>query len=272
MKKALLTTILLCAVAMTAAAQNIYVTAPTLRNDNLKGPVRAVLTTTVYEVEEGDEFGSFQVENCSYDTAGRLLYSIYLLSSGIDGVTTYDYDSQGRLTKVSARQVPTYTETYHYNDSDQLESIEYIGHEQEKSTYHVVKRDTKGRPLLIEETPSGDSLHYTESYEYCVDGYSVTERNGRYGIIRRTYYNINGTKDSVVTGQNFKETYIYNANGNLLEERVDGMSNYPDGAVVTYRYPEEEWLTDRHGNWTTRYITGANGNKFIEMRTIIYYE
>ena len=127
MKKALLTTILFCA-ALSVTAQNIYVTAPTLRNDNLKGPVRAVLTTTVYEVEEGDEFGSFQVENCSYDTAGRLLYSIYLLYSGIDGVTTYDYDSQGRLTKVSARQVPTYTETYHYNDSDQLESIEYIGH------------------------------------------------------------------------------------------------------------------------------------------------
>ena len=271
MKKALLTTILFCT-ALSVAAQNIYVTAPTLRNNNLKGPVRAVLTTMVYEVEEGDEYASFQVENNSYDTAGRLLYSIYLLSSGIDGVTTYDYDNQGRLIMVSARHMPTYTETYHYNASGQLESIELIGHEQEKSTYHVVKRDRKGRPLLIEETPLDDSLHYTESYEYRADGYSVTERNGRYGIIRRTYYNINGTKDSVVTGQNFKETYIYNANGNLLEERVDGMSNYPDGAVVTYRYPEEEWLTDRHGNWTTRYITGANGNKFIEMRTIIYYE
>lgn len=271
MKKALLTTIFFCA-ALMVAAQNFYVTAPTLRNDNLKGPVRAVLTTTVNEVEEGDEYGSFQVENNSYDTAGRLLYSIYLLSSGSDGVTTFDYDSQGKLIRVSARYEPTYTETYHYNDSGQLESIEYIGHEQEQSTYHVVKRDNMGRPLLIEETPLDDSLHYTESYEYCVDGYSVTERNGRYGIIRRTYYNINGTKDSVVTGQNFKETYIYNANGNLLEERVDGMSNYPDGAVVTYRYPEEEWLTDRHGNWTTRYITGANGNKIIEMRTIIYYE
>ena len=42
--------------------------------------------------------------------------------------------------------------------------------------------------------------------------------------------------------------------------------------VITYEYPSEPYLTDKYGNWLTRYVTMYNGDKRVEQRTILYYE
>lgn len=274
MKKVLLTTILLSAVAMTASAQNISVTSPTLRNDNLKGPVRAVLTTTVYEVGEGDEYGFFQVENSSYDTVGRLLYSINTSPDGLDDVFTYNYDSLGRLATVDSRRREVYTDTYRYNAAGQLESIEERwpkegGKNSLNTTYNVVRRDSQGRPLRIEGDMNEDGMRWVYSYEYRADGHTVIQKVEPQGMETRKYYNQRGTLDSAMYGST-KTTFTYNEHGDMTEYR--DLNAFSAERITTYSYPEEEWLFDKYGNWTTRYITFHDGSKCFETRTIIYYE
>ncbi len=273
MKKALLTTILFCA-AFSVAAQNIYVTAPTLSNDKLRGPVQAVLTTSVYEVGEGDEHGFFQVENSSYDTAGRLLYSINTSPDGLDDVFTYNYDSMGRLETVDSRRREVYTDTYRYNATGQLEAIEERWPEEGgktglNTTYNVVQRDSLGQPLRIESETNEEGMRLVYSYEYRADGHTVTQKVDPQGIETRKYYNQRGTLDSTIYGST-KTTFTYNEHGDMTEYR--DLNAYSAERVTTYSYPEEEWLFDKYGNWTTRYITFHDGSKCFEVRTIIYYE
>lgn len=273
MKKALLTTIFFCA-ALMVAAQNIYVTASTLRDDNIKGPVRAVLTTTVYEIGEGDEYGFFQVENSNYDTAGRLQYRINTSPDGLDDVFTYNYDNLGHLSTVTSHRREVYTDTYRYNAAGQLETIEERwpeegGKSSLNTTYTVVQRDSQGWPLRIESDMNGEGMRWVYSYEYRTDGHTVTQKVEPQGIEMRKYYNQQGTLDSAIYGST-KTTFTYNEHGDMTEYR--DLNAYSDERITTYSYPEEEWLFDKYGNWTTRYITFHDGSRCFEMRTIIYYE
>lgn len=274
MKKALLTTILLWA-AFSVAAQNIYVTAPTLRDDNLKGPVRAVLTTTVYEVGEGDEYSFFHVENSSYDTVGRLLYNINTYSDGLGVVFTYNYDSLSRLsTVVESHPTEIYTDTYRYNADGQLETIEVRcpkegGNNKPNTTYSVVRRDSQGRPLRIEGNMDEEGKQWVYVYEYHANGHTVTHKVEPQGMETHEYYNQRGTLDSAMYCST-KTTFTYNEHGDMTEDR--DLNAYSDERVTTYSYPEEEWLFDKYGNWTTRHITFYDGSKCFEVRTIIYYE
>lgn len=275
MNKALLILIPLCTMVMTTVAQ-IFDGAPTLKDDNLKGPVHIVQTMATFDAGPENGYAFSQVVTDVYDTAGRLTCHINSSSDGLDDILTYEYDQWGRLAKVSSLTREVYTDTYHYNAAGQLESIEQRwteDFEMFNHTLHVVKRDNAGRALLVESSGDREGTFDNFSIERHGDGEIVTETLIMHGDtinVRHTYYNSHGTIDSVVDRRD-KTIYKYNANGDIIECRSSGTPDYPKGRVTIYSYGEES-RRDIYGNWTIRDIVYPDGSKDFERRTIIYYE
>lgn len=274
MRKVILIAIPLCIVAMTAAAQPMIVP-PTLKDNNLKGPVHVVQTMRIFTVsdEEGDAF--YEVETKSYDTAGRLTYRICSSPEILDDVFTYEYDHAGRLAKVSSLMREVYTNTYHYNAFGQLESIESRftdDFEIYNHTLYVLKHDREGRPLQIESTYDGDSARNIYSYEYRTDGMTITdiyEKRNDTIAVENTYYNLQGAVDSVISNHGREKTInTYNDRGDLIKKQS---TNRVRSYAITYRYGEESWQTDPYGNWKYRDVTLPTREECYERRTIIYY-
>jgi len=117
MIKALLTASLFCAATLYAAAQPL-ITVPTLRDDNLKGPVHIVQTTV-----SDDPMAFYRRKTKAYDTAGRLTYCIEQIPQIPGNIFTYEYNQEGGLAKVCSKSHEVYTNTYHYDAIRQLDSI-----------------------------------------------------------------------------------------------------------------------------------------------------
>ena len=257
------------------AAQPVIIP-PTCGTHSLKGPVRAVQTLALlyYDDDTGYDFCETTTEQ--FDKAGRLCYSIRSTSDGVNEVTTYDYDSHGRLSRVSCNSTEVYQYLYHYAPNGQLDSIvarffnEGMAHF--NHTLVVKKRDNQGRPIRIESTPDADNLVQTYVFSYRNGGTTVAySSNQIMDTVSYFYYNRDGIPDSALYF-NKKEIYLYNSEGQLTEEHYLGYPSSQQGFVITYEYPSEPYLTDKYGNWLTRYVTMPTGDKRFDQRTILYYE
>lgn len=255
MKKALLTTILLCTVALTAAAQTIVV--PTCRNHGLKGPVHIVQSAYYYETDDGYVIGGSIVE--VFDPAGRLQYKLDMSQDGHDEDVYYTYDAMGRLVSETYPAGEPYTDTYHYASDGRLVSIvrKFVEDFSDYGdTMTVLRYDRQGRPA---EVRTNGQIEY---YQYWPNGEIKQKGNSASGFY--VYYNVNGQQDSTID-LDYKYCMYYNQNGDLVADDLNtGTVHFRDEYVYDY--------IDEHGNWLTRTIIASDGVKAFSRRKIIYYE
>lgn len=264
MKKVLLTTILLCAMAITAAAQPEM--PRTVTSEGLRGPVRMVVTTWNYE--SPDSSGGYAI-SCSttqtFDTAGRLTMHIEMDAVGLDNVLSYDYDAQGRITKVQSYFGEPYTETYVYAPDGRLlyTEVSYVDAFAESNCRNeVTDYDKQGRVLAFKNTTYG----YICDYAYHTDG-SLKSLTSKHGQREETsYYGPYGL-DSV-SGTKY---YTYDERGNVVQT-VSKWPNLNQTRKVSYSYDD---YFDSYGNWKLRNLTYSDKDETFEAferRQIIYYE
>lgn len=254
MKKALLTTILLCAVAVTATAQR-ELSVPTAAG--IKGPVHVVQATRWYDYEGQDVWPLTWSD--AYGRDGLLMYEIYSTEWGDVEKTYYWKDKQGRLTDL------IYYGTgkgYHYIYSDDGRLLFIINDAHDKGdkddTLLVTKYDGQGRTL---ELSSNDKTKYR--YTYYPDGqlFSAEQVDAW-----TRYYNRQGLEDSTRQYYGF-ERHVYNEHGDEIEQIIINNAT-GDTVTVRYNYGADR---DRYGNWLSMDFE-RDGIHYYVRRHIIYYE
>lgn len=259
MKRIALTIIMLC-VWMAVTAQPDVVP-PTAAREYLRGPVKMVMTTMIFNNEQGDACISSATTNL-YDRSGRLTTSVDMSEDGIDGGVIYRHDGQGRLASTrwwggdSRRE-----ERYVYASDGRMLRIETTYHDGSRWSHIVTAYDASGRPLAMKDTASG----FLYSFSYKPDGSLRTSTLTIFDKATVTYYGQYGV-DSVVS-QNEKTFYQYNDKGELTQER--SLNSVVPGEK---RFTYDQHFYDDHGNWTWRKITFPDGTEAAEDREIIYYE
>ena len=266
MKKTPLTTILLCAAAMTATAQPVA-TSPTVASEGLHGPVKMVMSSTIFNTTEGDAAISTS-QTWLFDTAGRLTDYISMSEDGIQhGTATYRYDAHGRLASTSYwGGDASHDGKYIYTDDGRLLRIEVVYHQDEsKMAYFVTGCDAQKHITAIMDTSNGG---ITYRYSYDDAGQLKTSSYTMFGKPVVTYYGPYGIDSTVSEGT--KSIYQYNERGELILERLNlfSISTEPQW-IYTY---DPDWR-DKYGNWHWRKITTLpDGTEYVEDRLIIFYD
>ena len=255
--KNVLLTILLCAVALTAAAQPAL-SPITAKVTGLKGRVKMVSTAMLFIF--GDEgYGISTVTTSLYDTDGRLTDETEQSADGLDGDRSYRYDTQGRIASVRfAGGDGGRNEIYRYATDGRLLGVEAVDHQDgERRGYIVTEYDAHGRPAAMSDTTYG----ITYTFTYTAQGTLATSTMTRFDKPTVTYYGTNG-KDSVMYNGRRTAVFQYNNRGDLVSMQ----------RLVTCTYTYDDTFRDCYGNWLWRKITYNDGTEFFEDRTIIYYE
>lgn len=260
MKRTTLILIALCSWAWTATAQPNVVPLTAAR-ENLRGPVKMVMTTMIFNNEQGDACISSATTNL-YDRSGRLTTSVDMSEDGIDGRVIYRYDGQGRLASTSwwggdSRR----EERYVYTSDRRMLRIETTYHDGSRWSHIVTAHDALGRPLAMKDSASG----FLYNFSYKADGSLRTSTLTIFDKPTVTYYGRYGV-DSVVS-RNEKTYYRYNDTGELTQER--SLNTVVPGEK---RFTYDQHFYDDHDNWTWRKITFPDGTEAAEDREIIYYE
>lgn len=264
--KTLMTTILLCAATMMAAAQPT-IAPPTLASEGLRGPVKMVMSSTLYTTESGDA-AICTSETWLFDSDGRLTDYLSMSDDGQNYSTTYRYNAQGGLASASYRGGDgTREETYVYAADGGLLRIEVDYPGESKLAYLVTGTDAQKRPTTMLDT-SSEGVSYSFSHDN--SGRQKTVTTTMFGKQTVTYHGLYGI-DSTIS-PNERIVYQYNEHGDLAL-RVWKNYNIPAEHRDTYTY-DLHWI-DRYGNWRWRKITfhdGTEFSEFFEDRQIIYNE
>lgn len=205
----------------------------------------------------------------SYNYELRRTYLVETVS-GVDQITTYEYDAQGRLTRQFGNCCG-YDVAYEYDANNNIRRrIDANGN---ATTYTY---DTRGN-VLAEIDPDGNAETYT--YEPNFNQLlSVTDRNGHttthgydakgnllqrarpLGITESFTYDAFGNPLSYTDGRGNTTTYAYNANG-YLTSITD-----PESGVTTLTYDgvgNNLSFTDPNGHTTTIEYDRRNREKKI---------
>ena len=238
---------------------------PTVTSEGLHGPVKMVMSSTIFNTTEGDAAISTS-ETWLFDTAGRLTDNISMSEDGMHDLATYRYDAHGRIASASYRGGDaTRDETYIYTDDGKLLRIEVSWfHDESTQAYLVTGCDAQKRTTAIKDTANGG---ITYRYSYDDAGRLKTSSYTMFGKPVVTYYGPYGMDSTVSKGA--KTTYQYNDRGELVLERLKhfSISNEPQS---TYTY-DPDWR-DQYGNWHSRRITLPDGTECFEDRLIIFYD
>lgn len=256
MKKALLTTILLCAVAVTALAQET----PWfwhLDDYTLKGSVEEVRE---YRIEKRDDpelqdtdyyFYTYSPDGHIltkyFNDVDKLCHNIYYWSTHLDSIIRdgdcysieyYLYDDNGRLERV-IHGVSGHTDTMTIIYDERGFPVKTSGDFDSEANGPWYEWYDDGRIKGI------GSKHWGKRYEY--------DSLGR--LIKESYQD-----EHVVT-------YTYNEQGDIAQIQRDPNGNwyYDKGKVTTTSYT---YKYDSHGNWIEQYINGC----LDIIRKITYYE
>ena len=266
MIKALLTSILLCTMAITVMAQPV-VAPPTVKSKGLHGPVKTVMSSQIIEIEnaEGGAPTICMSESWLFDSKGHLTDYMSMSEDGINIGMSYRYDAQGRL--VSANYWggdATREEKYIYDKDKRLLRIEVTFDDETKRIYRVTGSDSQKRTTSIIDTLYGKRKY---KYTYDDDGQLKTSTCTFLDSPTTTYFGPYGI-DSIVS-ENEISTNQYNENGDIV---LGTWKNFSLNDEHRYSYTYDPDWRDQYGNWRWRQITLIDGTKFVENRQIIYYE
>ena len=249
MKKALLTTIILFTLAMTATAQQeLFV--PTAASDGLKGPVYVVQTTRWYTYGNQDVYPYTSTD--VYGRDGLKMYNTYISEVGYCETVLYGKDEQGRLTSIYY-DGNEYGSHYIYSNDGRLRYICSDGYDtvyRNDTTLWVTAYDKQGHTLEISDK---DKPLYR--YKYRSDGSLLSaERLDCWTI----YYNLQGQIDSISGDHKI----VYNKYGDEAE-------------CIYYRHGTEQYNygsdRDQYGNWLSMDFVRDSTHYYVR-RQIIYYD
>ncbi len=249
MKKALLTTVLFFALAMTAAAQQeLFV--PTAASDGLKGPVYVVQATRWYTYGNQDVYPYTSTD--VYGRDGLKMYNTYISEVGYCETVLYWKDKQGRLTDM-IYDGNEYGPHYVYSDDGRLLYIckwNYDSICKNDTLLWATAYDKQGRTLEISDK---DKPLYR--YKYRSDGSLLSaERIDCWTI----YYNKQGQIDSISGDHKI----VYNKYGDEAE------CIYYHHGTEHYNYGSDR---DQYGNWLSMDFVRDSTHYYVR-RQIIYYE
>ena len=188
---------------------------------------------------------------------------------------TYVYDKDGNLTEENlylGTEIIQIRNLYKYNNKNQ--KVSDIRYDKDSNIIFHTEYEYDGDKLITKKVTNGNNeTEYLEKMSYNAKGEleMKTTLDNFDGIetIERYEYDDNGNKISRTVEKNnelyMKVNYAYDEKGNLIKLAVmDNTENPVDTRTYTYTYDEK-------GNWTEKVITINGEKKFIEKRSIIYY-
>ncbi len=204
--------------------------------------VKEYVTTVHWEIKEKEHLHSIKL----YNVKGLLTKETVFMDSGIDYITTHEYDSNGnRILSVvnspDGRLVSKYTRTYDENNNLK----EFLHFESLHKSYMIGNTndyDSKGRKIETDWFTPSRSIAI-EKFKY--DGMEMIEDAD---------YDFHGQFQ-------FKWIYKYDEAGNLIE----AVQYYPDSLInskITYEYNKDNEMVKQ-----TNYLRGT-----IQDNTIYEYD
>ena len=189
-----------------------------------------------YPKEDTDKVN--ETKAYTYDALGRLTKTVTTDHKNDDKTktVTYTYDKAGNRTKEDDGTTQT---AYTYNGLDQLQTAT-----KEKGTavdeVRQYSYDANGNQTDVKNTKTGQTESYTYDAENRLSKVSVTDKDGKTGVIQQNRYNGDGQRIQKVEGS--KTTNYY----------------YQDG-VVSY-------TTDGDNSQTSQNLIGTDGNILATQR------
>lgn len=256
MKKALLTTILLCTVAMTATAQEKPWFSPP-DDCTLNGKVKEV---RYYEIEmrNDPDLQDTDYHFLTYSADGHLL-SEYI--NDIDRLCHFTYYWSSHLDSIVRDGDCASFEQYIYNTDGRLHQvISGVPSRYDADTITIIY-DNRGLP--ISTSGDFDSKANEPWFEWDDEG-RIKALGTKYWSKRYEYDSL-GRMVKSYDGNTYETEYSYNEHGDLSQRKVTCKepSYCHNGYTVNYTY-----TYDSYGNWIEEYHNG----ELQEIRKITYYE
>lgn len=234
MKKILLSITMVAAFTFCAMAQSQR---SDMEEENLRGPVATVLTTT--RGAHGQIVG--HPIRHTFNAKGDLERATYYDTAGTPVlVVAYHYDRHGRLER-ETRTLGPFSElllqsTYTYDKKNHSVTSELLGVIDSLCEHVVYTYDKKGYLTKVTTYDDNDSIlsqsrHRIDEHGNCIET-TLIGKNDIY---------------------NGSETYRYDSDGNLVERCVLYMDQMRQRFLYAYTF-------DEHGNWTKCFVVHLFGN------------
>lgn len=274
-------------------AQPSRVEIKTLKDYQLKGPVKKVLDTTGLAqkfTQEGYlQFNGFSEEGkltgttYTYDKVGHLLKK-----ESLDNASVYTYNARGQMIKEQilsgTKCISSTSYLYDMNGHVRQEILKSGVVSSFKNTYDTQKRLVKIEHVLL---PSNSLLNTTD-ITYLPNGWTRYVLRERTTQIIKEYDNKGRERSNIMhdssSNQNTKSARNYDDNDNLIEYQglfSTTLYTYNDqgeltakeeiGSLSTIKTKYIYTKYDPVGNWVER-IADNDGEQNIETRTIEYFE